>query len=528
MAFRRTARAIVERSNIQFDDWMEELRNQNEGAVPKDFVARTAKTILRKCDPKQYLLSHATIVASVDCYSPKMPKIGRSMNRGVQIDARWPDFRIVPECHDIINNNGDAWERSLLLSSYRTFIGAHNYLEHIQLPELSKGFIVDAIARDLGKSCYIDILVATDRKHNQLVSDILTGAITGLSMGCISLFTTCTRCGNVASDDSQLCPCIQYDGKGSKFSDENGVEHPLSEIIGHVSVPNSNQFIEASWVRNPAFRGAVRRNILNPDSSHYAAQMTKSNSIHVLRSSLPEMSGIKKAASLRFGQAGQGDQISQDQSDEELFGDQGAQDQGGQGAQDQGGQGQGGQGQGGQGQNESPELKSDKIDELLEKAQEQLLTIMVEKLGEKLAPKPSDVGVVASPIDLESSNDSMVRSSEEFGRKVKSKFPTNAKLIRWAMTAWKIVHEQGVSGVRKAGMTPKDLIVLSWIEDSCRGRSYSSNLYKVAMDVGAMKKFPSEISYIAACKKRLGRNLSVVERDFLIWKGRISSVSSNC
>ena len=231
MAKKRYAHAIVERRNIAFDEWMEELRSQNEGAVPKDFVVRTAKTILRKCDPKQFLLSHATIVASVDTFAPKGVKTGRLMNRGCQIDVRWPEFRIKPECHPIINNNGDAWERSLLLSSYRTFIGAHNYLEHIQLPELSKGFIVDAIARDLGKSCYIDILVATDRKHNQLVSDILSGAITGLSMGCISLFTTCSKCGNVAADDAQLCPCVLYDGKLSKFNDESGAEQVLAEII---------------------------------------------------------------------------------------------------------------------------------------------------------------------------------------------------------------------------------------------------------------------------------------------------------
>jgi len=131
MSMRRYAKAIVERRNIAFDEWMEEIRSQNEGAVPKDFIHRTAKTILRKCDPKQFLLSHATIVASVDTYAPKGVKTGRLMNRGCQIDVRWPEFRIRPECHPIINNNGDAWERSLLLSSYRTFIGAHNYLEHI-------------------------------------------------------------------------------------------------------------------------------------------------------------------------------------------------------------------------------------------------------------------------------------------------------------------------------------------------------------------------------------------------------------
>src|SRR5512135_324335 len=437
MAVKRYANAIVARKNIAFDEWMEELRNQHEGAVPKDFVHRTAKTILRKCDPKKYLLSHATIVASVDTYAPKGAKTGRLMNRGCQIDVRWPEFRIRPECHSIINNNGDAWERSLLLSTYRTFIGAHNYLEHIQLPELSKGFIVDAIARDLGKSCYIDILVATDRKHNQLVSDILSGAITGLSMGCISLFTTCTKCGNVAADDAQLCPCVLYDGKLSKFNDEVGAEQILAEIIGHVSVPNSNQFIEASWVRNPAFRGAVRRNILNPDASQLASTMQASKYVYELRSQIPEMDGIKKAASVQRRAQAQQDQGGQS-FDDVFGGDQGGQEQGGadeaqQGggadqSEDQGSQDQGDQDQGGKEPSKPAEAKPDKIDEMLDKITEQLLTSITDKLSDKLAPKPEDVGSVKPmPMDLESHNDNLVKSSTDFNRLLRHKFGTSPR-----------------------------------------------------------------------------------------------------
>lgn len=535
MSRRHYATAIVERRNVAFDEWMDEIRAQNEGAVPKDFIHRTAKTILRKCDPKQFLLSHATIVASVDTYAPKGVKTGRLMNRGCQVDVRWPEFRIKPECHAIINNNGDAWERSLLLSSYRTFIGAHNYLEHIQLPELSKGFIVDAIARDLGKSCYIDILVATDRKHNQLVSDILSGAITGLSMGCISLFTACTKCGNVAADDAQLCPCVLYDGKLSKFTDESGVEQVLAEIIGHVSVPNSNQFIEASWVRNPAFRGAVRRNILNPDSSQIAAQMKESRYLYELRTQIPEMDGIKKAASVRRADQGQGHGQGQGQSqfDDVFGGDQGGQDQGGQ---DQGGADesqQGGadqaedqdQGQGGQSPSKSTESKPDKVDDMLDKITEQLLTSITQKLTDKLAPKPEDVGTATpTPVNLESANDSLVRSSVDFSRLLRLKFSNSPRLVQWAERAYRIVHEGGTSAIRRAGMSHRELIILSWIEDRCRDRIYPPSLYKVAMQVGPSNNFPTQNSFLAACKMRAGREFSLQERRFLEWKGQIASV----
>jgi len=518
MSTKRYASAIVARKNIQFDEWMEELRAQNEGAVPKDVIMRTAKTVLRKCDPKQYLLSHATIVASVDTVEPKNVKTGMLMNRGCQIAVKWPNFRVKPECHGIINNNGDAWERSLLLSTYRTFIGAHNYLEHIQLPELSKGFIVDAIARDLGSSCYVDILVATDRKHNQLVSDILSGAITGLSMGCISLFTICSKCGNVAADDSQICPCVAYDGKLSKFIDEQGQEQVLCELIGHVSVAQSNQFIEASWVRNPAFRGAVRRNFLNADANKLSSQMSEAKMVYEIRAQIPEMDGLKKAASTRRAQ--------QDQApagDEDLLGgDQGGQDQGDQGGDDEPAD-QGAQTPSG---DSKPEPAS--IDKLLEKAQEKLLDTLIQGLDEKLKPKAEDVGTIKTPpVDLIGgidSNENFI-SSAHFDQIVSKKFFKTPSLVKWASKTYRIVHEGGRRGIHAAGLTPNDLLILSWIEDRCKGRTYSDDLYKTAMKVGPLKRFPSRTSFIAACKMKLGRELTAQEQQFMEWKGRIASIA---
>jgi len=533
MARRHYARSIVSRTNVEFDEWMEVLRNQHEGAVPRDVIHRTAKTVLRKCDPKQYLLSHATIVASVDCYAPKRAKTGRQMNRGVQTEVRWPDFRIKPECLDIVNNNGDAWERSLLLSTYRTFIGAPNYLEHIQLPELSKGFIVDAIARDLGKSCYIDILVATDRKHKTLVQDILSGKIGAMSMGCISLFTTCTKCGNVAGDDSQLCPCVQYDGKRSAFTDDDGISTIVAEIIGHVSIPNSNQFIEASWVRQPAFSGAQRRNFLNADESPaFAAQLRESNQVYEVRKLVPEMEGMKKAARHVFAQGDEPSELTDQGGDagggDAGGGDQGGGDQGGGESQsapggldddagDQGGDDAGG--------DKAPAPTKPKLDEFVEKAQEMLLEMIVKGLGDKMAPKPEDVGSVSMPAsNAISKNDNLVRSSD-FNRKLRAEFGQNPGLVKWASQAWRVVHVGGPDAIRRAGMKPRDLIILSWIEDRMKGRQYASSLYKLAMRIGPITSFPSETSFLAACSVRMGRNLNDSEREFLRWKGKISAIA---
>ncbi len=518
MAMKRTARAIVERKNIHLEEWMDEMRAQHDGLASKDHLNRTAKNVIRQCDPKKYLLSHATIVASVDTYAPRGVKVGRQLNRGVEIDVRWPDFRIKPECKDIVNNNGDAWERSLLLSTYRTFIGAHNYLEHIQLPELSKGFLVDAIARDLGPSVYIDILVATDRKHNQLIADILSGDIDSMSMGCISLFTTCTRCGNVASDDSQLCPCIQYDGKGSEYIAEDGSRQVISELIGHVSVPNSNQFIEASWVRNPAFRGAVRRNVLNPNNQSNVAALTESKLVHDVRSMEPLPDGFwGKAASMRKAQ-GEEQQAPADDAALESDSFQ-SQDSPSQEPDAQGGGSQDGGSQG------APEDASN-MDSLIDEAQKKLLEMIVNGLSDKLKPKAEDVGSVQAPVDLTSASEgNLVRSSDEFTKTLLKVFPKNPNLVRWASKTHRIVHKGGIAGIHSAGLSARDLIILSWVEDRCRGQKFSNSLYQVAMNIGSINNFPSLNSFLAACKMKAGRDLSADEKRFLIRKGRIASVS---
>ena len=129
------------------------------------------------------MLSHCTIIASVDAEQSAAP-LGRSMHDGFQIERKYADWLITPETSKYVNNNNDAWERKLLLACFRTFIGGENYVEHIQIPEMSKGKIIDAAARDIGDSIYVDILVATQKRHNSLIRAITSGDLQTLSMGC--------------------------------------------------------------------------------------------------------------------------------------------------------------------------------------------------------------------------------------------------------------------------------------------------------------------------------------------------------
>lgn len=184
----------------------------------------------------------------------------------------------VEEDHSYIANgvavhNCDAWDRPVLLKSYRTFVGAHNFVEHVQIEEQSKGRIVDAAARDIGDSVYVDILIATDRRHASLIRDIESGRMSTLSMGCSVTETICTKCGNVAADETEMCEHVRY-AKGNYEFDAQGRKYRVAELCGHDSLDPTGgvTFIEASWVAVPAFQGAVMRNILEPDQLSLSTQ----------------------------------------------------------------------------------------------------------------------------------------------------------------------------------------------------------------------------------------------------------------
>jgi len=183
MAFLKYAKATVQKPGIKFAEW-DALRRTALSPAP-DFQKRTAKVILEEYDPAKYMLSHATIVASVNVDNAQAP-LGRHYVDGFEVDRQYPDYYVTADTSQYINNNNDAFERKLLLASFKTFIGAHSYVEHVQIPELAKGRIIDAAARDVGDSVYIDILIANDIKHADLIRAIKSGQLGTLSMGCFT------------------------------------------------------------------------------------------------------------------------------------------------------------------------------------------------------------------------------------------------------------------------------------------------------------------------------------------------------
>lgn len=207
-----------------------------------------------------YIFTHNTIVASVN--HDKRDK-----------------YTITEASTPIINANQNAWLNEVLgppTNTYKSFIGAENFYEHVQDFRLSKGKVLDAVLRqvknDGGENVwYVDILVATNRRHRDLVSRIANQDISTLSMGCVANITQCSKCGKVMRTDWDACPHMKFE-LGQEYNTKYGYKSKVTELCGVPGIPESCRFIEASWVEAPAFQGAVVNHYINlPDSKNIKA-----------------------------------------------------------------------------------------------------------------------------------------------------------------------------------------------------------------------------------------------------------------
>ena len=229
------------------NDWKKVLSNARGR---NRYAFREIQVNWKKYNPFDYLFSHVSIVTSV-----KTDETG---------------YRIEDPCDELVNANGNAWTNFVLSNCFRTFIGGYNFLEHQQVPETSKGIILDAVLRPVthigrnGKKADVytcDLLIATNRSHESLIERIESGELKTLSMGGCANIVQCSICGKQFKEGESVCyhlnNCLkQY------VTCEDGKKRIVAELCGGVDkngeyIPESFVFIEASWVKNPAFGGAV-------------------------------------------------------------------------------------------------------------------------------------------------------------------------------------------------------------------------------------------------------------------------------
>lgn len=176
-------------------------------------------------------------------------------------------YKITPLTADYVNNNGNCWDTELLRKVYKTFIGAHNYKNHVQKPEKSRGIVLDAVPRKIALSnnewsMYIDILVATNkRKYPDWCKAIEDGTIRYGSVGCSCSTLQCTQCGHIAATPAQWCNHMKFN-KGQYFLDSVTGDR-LRQANMVTAYPDSKgrsvcQFTEWSYLdNNPAYVGAA-------------------------------------------------------------------------------------------------------------------------------------------------------------------------------------------------------------------------------------------------------------------------------
>ena len=145
-----------------------QMRKSARGNIRTAF--RDLNVDWKKYNTKDYLFTHDSIVCSVE--------------------TEENGYNIKKPCEELVNANGNAWKNEVLLHCFRTFIGGDNFSEHIQIPALSKGKILDAIIRPVvhhskyGDAKGSEILIG--RYENQLrlyaraLSEILSKSCNGM------------------------------------------------------------------------------------------------------------------------------------------------------------------------------------------------------------------------------------------------------------------------------------------------------------------------------------------------------------
>lgn len=479
MAFMKYARASIVHPQVTGQGWAKVRTAAKATAdVSDNLINRAAGIFGKPFDPKDYLLTHATIVASVDTFEPPNTKLGSFSEGGFRVNRKYGNFRVKLGCDKFINNNLDCWDRGVLLKAYKTFIGGHNFVEHVQVEELSKGRIIDAVARDLGESVYVDILIATDRKHTDLVTAITSGKMSTLSMGCTVDGTICTKCGHWAADETEMCPHIKYE-KGNVFFDDQGRQHRVAELCGHESLDPTGgvQFVEGSWVGTPAFTGAVLRNIIevSPDSA-IARQAA------AILSQPPEEwspATYRKAASLATTfMAGWGDE-------------------------EGGGEGEG---------EAAPAAPAAPAKGPFDDLEQELTTHLTDRIRKKIK-KDMDSGNVEQALSPEtpaSTNEGLVKEGHQMDELVADRHQ-------------RVSYGGALSVLCRTASSEADLMNRVAVLNGDFGVSIPVPLYRAALRLGSFEGYTSEPQFVRACQAVLGKAPTPAEVNTLIRLGKLIS-----
>ena len=217
------------------------------------FKSETPEFCAVEIDPKDWIIRQTTAVCGI----------------------RLEDYIIPENMVKYINENGNSWSRDDIRKYYKTFIGGHNFFDHDQEIKNSYGFLADAVMRkiDVGNNgdyiIYVDVITCTNKNQSPNMDNlrrIESNEINTLSMGCQSDAVRCSQCGTVSSTSENDCKHLRRQ-IGRKFIAPKGAISKTSAIVWANDEEGNSEmgidFIELSWVGNPAYRGATASFDLN-------------------------------------------------------------------------------------------------------------------------------------------------------------------------------------------------------------------------------------------------------------------------
>jgi len=301
-------------------------------------------------------------------------------------------------------------------------------------------------------------------------------------MGCTIQFSICTKCGNVAVDETQLCPHIKYQ-KGNTFTDELGQKRVIAELCGHVKAePGSVKFVEGSWVGNPAFTGAVVRNILSPaESQKYA------NAIRVAFEKNPEfLQNVMQRAASRIGFD---------------FGDE-DEDEGGGASEDSG----------------------NPLDKGISDLEEHIVDKVVKKLKKNMEPAKEAV-----PTDSVSEEENLIKEASRSPKWRKAAGILvnklgDAQVARRILAGVMLQQRDGWRALRVANFSGPEILAVDSALRLLNSRSrdaFDNRVSSVIMTVGGLKSHRNVNDFLQACCLKVGRKLTDEERKALVGKARL-------
>ena len=123
MPFLRYATAKVVHPHVSRGQWSRVRVAGNTakaaGDMSDNLIQRASGLFEKKFNPEKFLLTHATIIASVDIITPPGVKTGSVVEDGFKVNRKFSDFRIKDASDKYINNNLDAWSRGVILRPTR-------------------------------------------------------------------------------------------------------------------------------------------------------------------------------------------------------------------------------------------------------------------------------------------------------------------------------------------------------------------------------------------------------------------------